>query len=71
MMGQVGAALAPLVTGIVLDSYGWSTVFAGLSIASLIGFVVRYGRRDDLRSWSGWRQASLRDWRTRDPPIGN
>lgn len=37
-MGQIGTALAPLVTGVVLDSYGWEVVFGGLSIASLLGF---------------------------------
>lgn len=37
-MGQIGTALAPLVTGVVLDSYGWDVVFTGLSLASLLGF---------------------------------
>jgi sugar phosphate permease len=38
-MGQIGTAGAPLIVGLSLDAYGWDTVFAGLSICSLIGFL--------------------------------
>lgn len=39
-MGQIGTALAPLVTGMVLDKSGWPTVFVGLSVVSVIGLLV-------------------------------
>lgn len=39
-MGQIGTALAPLVTGIVLDRHGWRPVFLGLSVSSLLGLAI-------------------------------
>lgn len=40
MGGQLGGAIAPLATGMLLDSYGWDYVFAFLAIGSLMSFVV-------------------------------
>lgn len=49
-MGQIGTALAPLVTGIVLDIYGWNTVFTGLSAASLLGFFILVTVAEPIRA---------------------
>lgn len=38
--GQAGGALFPFVTGIILDNYGWDTVFLFLSAASLLTFLI-------------------------------
>ncbi|EJN10202.1 MFS transporter [Herbaspirillum sp. YR522] len=40
MGGQLGGAIAPLATGMLLDSYGWDYVFAFMAIGSLLSFVV-------------------------------
>lgn len=40
MVGQLGAAATPFLTGLLLDSYGWSYVFAFLAIGSLTSFVL-------------------------------
>lgn len=40
MGGQIGGAIAPLATGMLLDSYGWDYVFAFMAIGSLASFVV-------------------------------
>jgi sugar phosphate permease len=39
-MGQIGTALAPLVTGVLLDNYGWSLVFLCLSAASILALLL-------------------------------
>lgn len=51
-MGQIGTALAPLVTGVVLDSYGWNVVFAGLSIASLVGLGILATVAEPIRAYA-------------------
>lgn len=38
--GQAGGALFPFITGIILDGYGWNTVFLFLSISSLSAFAI-------------------------------
>lgn len=38
--GQVGGACAPLVTGLLLDNYGWTSVFLFMSIGSLMSFIL-------------------------------
>ncbi|MCA1326365.1 MFS transporter [Herbaspirillum sp. alder98] len=40
MGGQLGGAIAPLATGMLLDSYGWDYVFAFMAIGSLMSFIV-------------------------------
>ncbi|MEO6921301.1 MAG: MFS transporter [Collimonas sp.] len=40
MGGQLGGALAPFVTGMLLDSYGWDYVFLFMAIGSLMSFLV-------------------------------
>lgn len=40
MIGQLGAAATPFLTGLLLDSYGWSYVFTFLAIGSFISFVL-------------------------------
>lgn len=34
--GQLGGAIAPLATGMLLDSYGWDYVFIFMGVGSLI-----------------------------------
>lgn len=38
--GQAGGAIAPFVTGVLLDSYGWNSVFMFLSMCSLAALTV-------------------------------
>lgn len=38
--GQAGGALFPFITGLILDGYGWNTVFLFLSLSSLLAFVI-------------------------------
>ncbi|AIR01420.2 MFS transporter [Pluralibacter gergoviae] len=40
MFGQLGGAATPFIAGMILDSYGWNTVFLFMSAISLITFVV-------------------------------
>ncbi|MNE46367.1 Major Facilitator Superfamily protein [compost metagenome] len=40
MIGQLGAAATPFLTGLLLDSYGWNYVFTYLAIGSLASFVL-------------------------------
>ncbi len=40
MVGQLGAAATPFLTGLLLDSYGWNYVFTYLAIGSFISFVL-------------------------------
>lgn len=40
MGGQLGGAIAPLATGMLLDNYGWDYVFAFMAVGSLLSFVV-------------------------------
>lgn len=40
MIGQLGAAATPFLTGLLLDSYGWSYVFTFLAIGSFTSFVL-------------------------------
>ncbi|MFL9926867.1 MFS transporter [Herbaspirillum lusitanum] len=40
MGGQIGGACAPLATGMLLDTYGWSYVFAFMAIGSLLSFAI-------------------------------
>jgi MFS transporter, ACS family, glucarate transporter len=37
--GQLGGAVAPLVVGLLLDSYGWDYVFLFMAIGSLLSFL--------------------------------
>jgi sugar phosphate permease len=38
--GQIGGAIAPLATGMLLDNYGWDYVFSFMAIGSLLSFVI-------------------------------
>jgi sugar phosphate permease len=38
--GQAGGAIAPAVTGVLLDTYGWNAVFAFLAVCSLTALIV-------------------------------
>jgi sugar phosphate permease len=38
--GQIGGATAPLMVGLLLDSYGWDYVFAFMGIGSLLSFLM-------------------------------
>ena len=38
--GQAGGAIAPFVTGVLLDSHGWNSVFTFLAICSLSTFAI-------------------------------
>lgn len=40
MIGQLGAAATPFITGLLLDNYGWNYVFAWLAIGSFISFIL-------------------------------
>ncbi|EMD1657743.1 MFS transporter [Pluralibacter gergoviae] len=40
MFGQLGGAATPFIAGMILDSYGWNTVFLFMSAISLITFIV-------------------------------
>ncbi len=40
MVGQLGAAATPFMTGLLLDSYGWNYVFTYLAIGSFASFVL-------------------------------
>ncbi|GAB1616839.1 MFS transporter [Pseudomonas sp. NGC7] len=40
MVGQLGAAATPFLTGLLLDSYGWNYVFSYLAIGSFASFVL-------------------------------
>lgn len=38
--GQLGGAVFPLITGVLLDGYGWDIVFHALALGSALAFVV-------------------------------
>jgi len=40
MGGQLGGAIAPLVVGIILDSYNWNTVFMFLAASSILSLLI-------------------------------
>ena len=40
MGGQFGGACAPLLVGLLLDSYGWNYVFGFMAFGSLVSFVI-------------------------------
>lgn len=40
LIGQLGAAATPFITGLLLDNYGWNYVFAWLAIGSFISFIL-------------------------------
>lgn len=40
MIGQLGAAATPFITGLLLDNYGWNYVFAWLAIGSFMSFII-------------------------------
>ncbi|AZE66457.1 Sugar phosphate permease [Pseudomonas synxantha] len=40
MVGQLGAAATPFLTGLLLDSYGWNYVFIFLAIGSFTSFIL-------------------------------
>jgi sugar phosphate permease len=48
--GQAGGAMAPLVTGMLLDSYSWTAVFIFLGVCSLAAlmFVLSINEPADL-----------------------
>ncbi|MNN74109.1 Major Facilitator Superfamily protein [compost metagenome] len=40
MIGQLGAAATPFITGLLLDNYGWNYVFAWLAVGSFMSFII-------------------------------
>jgi sugar phosphate permease len=40
MVGQLGAAATPFITGLLLDNYGWNYVFAWLAVGSFMSFIL-------------------------------
>ncbi|SOE99491.1 Sugar phosphate permease [Burkholderia sp. OK233] len=48
MGGQLGGAATPFITGILLDNYGWSSVFGFMSGISALTFIVLLTIREPL-----------------------
>ena len=48
MGGQLGGAATPFITGILLDNYGWSSVFGFMSAISALTFIVLLTIREPL-----------------------
>lgn len=49
MCGQFGGAAAPLVVGIILDTYGWNMSFVFLGIISLLTFFILFSMTEPLK----------------------
>jgi sugar phosphate permease len=52
MGGQIGGACAPLIAGVMLDHYGWDSVFAVMAIGSAMTFLVLLTIKEPLAEWS-------------------
>lgn len=52
MGGQIGGACAPLIAGIMLDSYGWGAVFTVMACGSAMTFLVLLTIKEPLAEWS-------------------
>lgn len=52
MGGQIGGACAPLIAGVMLDHYGWGSVFAVMAIGSVMTFLVLLTIKEPLAEWS-------------------
>lgn len=50
MGGQIGGACAPLIVGLLLDSYGWDYVFLFMAAGSLASFACVAAMNEPLRS---------------------
>jgi sugar phosphate permease len=48
MGGQLGGAATPFITGILLDNYGWNSVFGFMSAISALTFIVLLTIREPL-----------------------
>ncbi|MFM0101130.1 MFS transporter [Paraburkholderia nemoris] len=48
MGGQLGGAATPFITGVLLDSYGWSSVFGFMAAISALTFIVLLTIREPL-----------------------
>ena len=48
MGGQLGGAATPFITGILLDNYGWSSVFGFMSAISALTFIVLLTIREPI-----------------------
>jgi sugar phosphate permease len=52
MGGQIGGACAPLIAGIMLDRYGWGSVFLVMACGSAMTFLVLTTIKEPLAAWS-------------------
>lgn len=52
MGGQIGGACAPLIAGIMLDRYGWGSVFTVMACGSLMTFLVLMTMKEPIAEWS-------------------
>lgn len=52
MGGQIGGACAPLIAGIMLDHYGWGSVFTVMACGSLMTFLVLMTMKEPIAEWS-------------------
>jgi sugar phosphate permease len=52
MGGQIGGACAPLIAGMMLDSYGWDAVFLVMACGSAMTFLVLTTIKEPLAEWS-------------------
>jgi MFS transporter, ACS family, glucarate transporter len=51
MGGQIGGACAPLIAGIMLDRYGWDSVFLVMACGSALTFLVLLTIKEPLAEW--------------------
>jgi ACS family glucarate transporter-like MFS transporter len=52
MGGQIGGACAPLIAGMMLDRYGWDSVFTVMACGSAMTFLVLLTIKEPLAEWS-------------------
>jgi sugar phosphate permease len=52
MGGQIGGACAPLIAGMMLDRYGWDSVFTVMACGSATTFLVLLTIKEPLAEWS-------------------
>jgi sugar phosphate permease len=52
MGGQIGGACAPLIAGLMLDHYGWDSVFTVMACGSAMTFLVLLTIKEPLAEWS-------------------
>jgi ACS family glucarate transporter-like MFS transporter len=52
MGGQIGGASAPLIAGLMLDHYGWDSVFLVMACGSVMTFLVLLTIKEPLAEWS-------------------